>query len=119
MRDRSKVWQVQVSTHQGAPLIYLIQSNPAQIRVFFAHTKYHHPILLTGFGLNKITDVGLSERLKGRGQILYFGDQTTERVFYLVLGKKAIREFPLEPGLKSYKEFIARLHPIAESERHF
>ncbi|HCI48609.1 MAG: hypothetical protein A2977_03855 [Alphaproteobacteria bacterium RIFCSPLOWO2_01_FULL_45_8] len=120
LKQKTKVWHVQVATKEGRPLIYVVQSNPPAIRIFYAHTKYHHPISLgqEQFSLQKVTDVGLAEPLEGRGQVLYLGDRTTRRMLYIVLGKKRIREFPLEPGLQAYKEFVARLHPVAEAERH-
>ncbi|MDC0349280.1 hypothetical protein OAN21_02610 [Alphaproteobacteria bacterium] len=119
MKVRSKTWQIQVSTKTKRPLIYLVQGRPPQIRIFSTHTKYHHPISLEKFGMRKITDVGLAESLKGRGQVLYLGDRTARRIFYIVLGTKDIREHPLESGSFAYKEFIEQLHPVAESERHF
>jgi len=119
MKKRSKVWQIQVATKAKRPLIYLIQGEPPRIRIFFAHTKYHHSIALEKFGMRKITDVGLAESLKGHGQVLYLGDRTARRILYIVLGKKEIREHPLESGPFAYKEFIEQLHPVAESERHF
>jgi hypothetical protein len=119
MKRRSKVWQIQVSTKTRRPLIYLVQGGPPRIRIFSTHTKYHHPIALEKFGMRKITDVGLAESLKGRGQVLYLGDRTARRILYIVLGKKEIREHPLESGSFAYKEFIEQLHPVAESERHF
>lgn len=115
---RVKTWQVQILTEKGEPLIYVIQSTPPQVRIFASHTRYYHPLSLESFGINKITDVGLQGALKEKGQTLYLGDKTTQRVLSIVLGTKEIKEESLAPGMQSYREFIAQLHPVAETERH-
>lgn len=116
-QKRIKVWHMQVATAEGKPLIYVVRSNPPQIRIFAAHTRYHHPLSLESFGINKVTDVGLEGSLKEKGQILYLGDKTTGRVLSIILGTKEIKNYPLTPDTQAYRDFIARLHPVAESER--
>jgi hypothetical protein len=112
-----KVWHVQVPRATGAPLVYVVRSDPPQIRIFAAHTRYHHPLSLASFGVNKITDVGLESSAKEQGQILYLADKTTQRVLSIELGTKEVKALPPAPTLQAYREFIARLHPVAESER--
>lgn len=112
-----KVWHVQVPTAKGSSLIYVVRSDPPQIRIFAAHTRYHHPLSLASFGVNKITNVGLENSAKEEGQVLYLADKTTQRVLSIALGTKEVKALPLAPTLQAYKEFIARLHPVAESER--
>ena len=119
LKSKGRLWQVAFTNQKGVTITYVIQSAPAQIRIFYHHTKYHHPIFLHSFGIDRLTDVGLAQAVKEEGQVLYLGDQTTQRMLSINLGKKKIRDVPLMPGLKAYKEFVAQMHPVAEAERYF
>lgn len=118
-KKKDTFWQVQILDGE-APVIYLIQGLDPNVRVFRKGSPFHHPISLVPHGVRVVSDVALAEPLEGKGQIVFMGDKTQKRIFYFVLGKHRIRELPLHPDVPSaYKDFIAHLHPVPESLRHF
>ena len=117
--QKNKVWQVHFM-HEDKPMIYTVQSQNPTVRVFHGSGPFHHALSLQSYGVKVVSGVALAEPLQGAGQVLYMGDRGQGRIFYLVLGKKHIREMPLHPELPSaYGDFLAALHPVAESERHY
>lgn len=118
-KKKDKFWQIQISK-EGMPVIYLIQGADPTVRVFEKGVSYHNLIPLTSHGMSVVSDVALAEPLEGKGQIIFMGDKVQKRIFYFVLGKHHIREIPLHPEVPTaYKDFIAHLHPVPESLRHF
>lgn len=118
-KSKMDVWHIKAVTPTGSTVMYFVQSAPPNIRLFYSHTKYHQSISLLSFGLNKVTDVGVDRSSQqGGAQVLYMGDKATQRVVSLTLGGKDIKEVSLAPGMNTYKDFLAELHPVGQSERH-
>lgn len=117
VKRKAKLWQIHF-THDHKPMIYTVQSHHPMVRIFHGVGPFHHPIHLDEHGVKFVSDVALADPLEGAGQVLYMGDRRQGRIFYMVLGKRHVREMPLQPDLPSaYGDFIAALHPVAESER--
>lgn len=118
LKQKNKFWQVHL-VHEGRPLIYVIESRTPTVRVFHGFGAFHHPLALERHGLETVSDVALSDPLTGAGQAMFMGDRRQKRIFYMILGKKHVREMPLHPEVPSaYSDFLAALHPVPESVRH-
>ncbi|MFN7662961.1 MAG: hypothetical protein ACK5PQ_04510 [Alphaproteobacteria bacterium] len=117
-KQKTKKWQISVPLEDNKSMIYRIQSNPAEIRIYMSHTKYHHSVSLSDFGFTGVTHVGLPGSLKEKGQVFYIGDQSQQLMVSVILGGRTIEKVILPKGLKAYQAFIADLHPVAEAERH-
>lgn len=118
LKSKARVWQVPIVTNEGKAITYLIHSTPAKILIFNDRTRYHHLLDLRKWGIKRITDVGLDRSLANQGKVIYLGNQRNQKILSITLGEAKITSVILSPGLKAYKEFIARLHPVAETERY-
>lgn len=118
LKQKNKFWQVHLM-HKGRPLIYVIESRTPTVRIFHGPGAFHHPLGLEAHGLGTVSDVALCNPVSDAGQAMFMGDRRQKRIFYLILGKRYIREMPLHPETPSaYSDFLAALHPVPESIRH-
>ena len=118
-KGKDKFWHIFLADNEKKS-VYSIRSKDPNIRIYTDGHHFHKKISLQEFGLQEVSEVAVAKPISGKGETIYLGDKLQKRIFYIILGKSHIREMPLHPGgVMSYNAFIASLHPVPQSIRHF